>query len=135
ASWAAVSRSLLRQAKLPRPVLAEPGLLALRAYLANNRGIKSSMRGQPFCRLPVALVGHRLDHFLGVERCPSLREHLGPGVQGAQLALRLGGLGLLFLGAGLGDALRLFVGLLCPTNLFPAVEALLRCRGALDRFL
>ena len=74
--------------------LHEPGILALGFYLPEHCGVKSGVRGRAVGRGPVLLAAHLLDQLLAIHRLALLAQHLGGGVQGADL-LGLGfGLGL-----------------------------------------
>jgi len=99
--WArVVGPGLLRTGKLATFRLLEPGVLPLHLNFTNYCSVKSGAGRSPVGRCPVLLPAHFFDHLLAIHRLALLAQHLGGGVQGADL-LGLGfGLGLRGLGFG-----------------------------------
>lgn len=64
--------------------LLEPGVFALRVDLPQDRRVERRVRRLTAWAGPVLLLGHRVDHLLGVERLLRFGQYLGRGVQGRQ---------------------------------------------------
>lgn len=84
ALWGKLLRGLAVGREFTPFGLLEPGVFAFGVNLPEDRRVERGVRCLTAWAGPVLLLGHRVNHLLGVERLFRFSQYLGRGVQGRQ---------------------------------------------------